>query len=718
MEKYKCSLFVTIVFILSFSIQSKAQLFSIENQKALDSLNSIIDNPNSHDTSLAEAYVHLSDILYVSNIDTVIYLCENSVKIAQDGLNDYSDTLVQKSLLKSLADALNNIGFAYGEKGNISKKLEFYTKSLEIQEEIGNELGMANSYNNMAVLFKDQGNISRALEYHYKSMKLNEKNGNKRGVAISLNNIARIYEDQKDINKALEYYFQSLKIREEIKDKNLISIVLNNIGEIYRVQNDTSKAFEYFNRSLKLREEIGWKEGIGTSYGNIGKVYWDQKNYPKALVAFEKSYDIFKEIEHKQGMATSTSNIGNIEFINGKINDAEKHGQYSLELSREIGYPENIQRAAFLLSNVYEKEQKGMPALEMYKLYILMRDSINNEETQKANAQLQARFIYEKQKSIDDIENDKLIAIEKKEKEKQQIFTYATATILLLVVVFLYFVFNRLKITRKQKTQIEKQKNEVENQRDVIKIAHKEITDSISYAKRIQNAILPPARIVKEYLEDSFILYNPKDVVAGDFYWMRHVDKKILFAAADCTGHGVPGAMVSVVCNNALNRSVREYGITDPGEILNKTRDIVVREFEKSDQEVNDGMDIALCVLEGSTLTYAGAYNPLWIIRNGELLETKANRFPIGLSRNPQPYTTHTIKLEKDDVLYIFTDGFVDQFGGQYGKKYKANNFKNLLLDIYSKPMAEQRNLINESFEHWRGHLEQVDDICIIGVRF
>ena len=246
---------------------------------------------------------------------------------------------------------------------------------------------------------------------------------------------------------------------------------------------------------------------------------------------------------------------------------------------------------------------------------------------------------------------------------------------------------------------------------------HKEITDSIAYAKHIQSAILPPPRIVKKYLKDSFILYIPKDVVAGDFYWIRRKDDKILFAAADCTGHGVPGALVSVVCNNALSRSVREYGLTDPGKILDKTREIVVREFEKSDEEVKDGMDIALCTLEGNKLQYAGAYNPLWIIRNGELLETKANRWPIGLTRDPKPYDTHSIDLEKGDVIYIFTDGFVDQFGGEKGKKLKVTGFKKLLLSMHDKPMGDQMTFINDAFYNWKGDLEQVDDVCLIGVR-
>ncbi len=265
--------------------------------------------------------------------------------------------------------------------------------------------------------------------------------------------------------------------------------------------------------------------------------------------------------------------------------------------------------------------------------------------------------------------------------------------------------------------EIREQKKEVENQKEQIEEAHKEITDSIAYAKRIQNAILPAPKIVDEYLRDSFILYKPKDVVAGDFYWMQQQDDHTLFAAADCTGHGVPGAMVSVVCNNALNRAVREYGLLDPGDILDKTREIVVAEFEKSEDNVKDGMDIALCSIHNNRLLYSGAHNPLLIIRNGEILETKGNKQPIGKFMNAHSFDTHVFELQKADTIYIYTDGYIDQFGGEKGKKLKSKAFKELLLSIQSNSMKEQLNIIDTKFESWRGNLEQIDDVCVIGVR-
>jgi serine phosphatase RsbU (regulator of sigma subunit) len=288
---------------------------------------------------------------------------------------------------------------------------------------------------------------------------------------------------------------------------------------------------------------------------------------------------------------------------------------------------------------------------------------------------------------------------------------------LALALLFGAFIFNRFQATSKQKRVIEAQKEKVDDAFEELEEKNREIMDSINYAKRIQNAILPSAKSVEDLLKESFILYKPKDIVAGDFYWVEHKDDKVLFAAADCTGHGVPGAIVSVVCNNALNRSVREHGHTVPGEILDKTREIVIQQFEKSENEVQDGMDIALCSLSGNKLHYAGAHNPLWIIRSGQLIEIAPNKQPIGKFDNQRPYTTHEFEVEKGDSIYLFSDGFVDQFGGEKNKKFKPSAFRTLLLSIQGKTMQEQHLLLDAAFENWRRNADQVDDVCVIGVR-
>jgi serine phosphatase RsbU (regulator of sigma subunit) len=318
------------------------------------------------------------------------------------------------------------------------------------------------------------------------------------------------------------------------------------------------------------------------------------------------------------------------------------------------------------------------------------------------------------------------------------------AFIFLLLSGVAYYNFRKqrqhAKVIAAQKKQVETQRDEITEKSIQLEEKNREITDSITYAKRIQDAILPPSSMVDEYLNENFILYKPKDIVAGDFYWLEPINNQVYFAAADCTGHGVPGAMVSVLCNNGLNRSVREFGLRRPGEILSKTRELVIAEFEKSEEEVKDGMDIAFCAFdrEKYTLEFAGAQNPLWVISKrpslGEgveqrsaysiesvpdvyLHEIKADKEPIGKYASSTPFSNHKVQLEKGDVIYLFSDGYADQFGGDKGKKFKYRAFKDLLLTLHKLPMEEQHQHIEERFETWRGDLEQIDDVCVMGVR-
>ena len=272
--------------------------------------------------------------------------------------------------------------------------------------------------------------------------------------------------------------------------------------------------------------------------------------------------------------------------------------------------------------------------------------------------------------------------------------------------------------------EVVQQKAEIELQSQKIEVFYKQVTDSIRYAKRIQDAILPPDSFVKRLLPDSFVLFKPKDIVSGDFYWFEELNGKAMFAAVDCTGHGVPGAFMSIVGYNILKQIISKHQNTQPSFILDElskgvSETLHQRNYEESTSK--DGMDITLCSYDAKEreLEFAAAFNPLFLVRDGEIFEINGNKFPVGifLEKETKKFTNHKVKVKKGDVVYIFSDGYADQFGGAKGKKFMQSQFRNLLFDIHKKPMPEQRRILDQTIEHWRGAEDQVDDILVIGMR-
>jgi serine phosphatase RsbU (regulator of sigma subunit)/flavodoxin len=294
--------------------------------------------------------------------------------------------------------------------------------------------------------------------------------------------------------------------------------------------------------------------------------------------------------------------------------------------------------------------------------------------------------------------------------------------LIISILIFLVTVIVILRYVRVILIGEEKQKDIIEKSHHEIAQKNKDIVDSINYALKIQSAMLPPTEEIKSSFKDIFILFKPKDIVSGDFYFHTRVGKKILIAVVDCTGHGVPGAMMSMIGNDLLNNIVHERDITVPSDILDNLHDGVIKALKQDTAhlESKDGMDVALMSfdLEKSELQYAGAYRPLYVVRSGAITEYKANKFPIGnISQERSSFTNHTIQLQKDDCIYAFSDGYADQFGGPNGKKFMIKKFQNLLLEINPLPIDEQYKRVSKTIDDWRGIYEQVDDMLVIGIR-
>ena len=663
--------------------------------------------------------------------------------IAQNPNLDSLLTEVENTQIDSIKIQIyTEIAQDYLNQNKIEKGISYYQKIKEILSN-NNQKGIARILANIGRVHYNVGEYGDAMKFYIKALDEVEKHDDRKFEPFIYNYMGSVFKRQRKFDKAVEYYEKGLDLAISKDDKVSIADSYNRIGVIYHMQDDMDMALKFYLKSLKIKEEIGVKSGIAESYGNMGILYENLKQYDEAIKYNLKSTVIRRELGDEFGIAVNLNNLGKLYMDKGNYSRAIIELNNSLEMSISLGVKDLTRASYHWISRCYKLKKKFKKALTAHELYSQYSDSLYDQKSQEQVAELEKKYETEKkEKEIELLNKEKVVQQLETEKNQAEIkkgnFQKLALAIGFVFTALLSFIIFRgykqkknsnQELTEKNTTlhqyneEILTQREEIEQQKDVLELKNSEITDSIKYAKRIQEAILPSEKTVKEFFPNSYVMYKPKDIIAGDFYWFEKVGDYIMFAAADCTGHGVPGAMVSVVCHNAMNRAVREFGLTDPGLILDKTREIVVAEFEKSEDDVKDGMDIALCSLsleqQGVTvLQYAGAHNPLWIVRNGELLETKADKQPIGKFDGPVPFKTHNIDLQKGDTIYIFSDGYVDQFGGEKDKKFGSKRFKELLLSVQYNSMQEQKEILNSTFEKWmiESGSEQIDDVCIMCV--
>lgn len=650
-----------------------------------------------------------------------LFLC-NSLRGEQSELDSLINAAMHESDDSVLLSIYNDIGSAsYRIDQQLAKK--YWNKALKLGEKrIKSERStynidqLANATNGLGIIHRRMGDYSVALTYYQRCLKLNEEMNSEGNKGYTLQNIGIIYRDLQEFDKAIEYYNKSLAIRKKVGDTLGLASTYNAFGILYRRMKQYDMALKYYKESLEISAKMKDDENVAQSYNNIGVVYVIAENYPKAIEFFNKGYELHSSKNNEAGMARYHANMGGLYRRMGNLNKSIEEGLKAYELYDKMGRKKDKYEVALQLSQAYVKVKQYRNGLKYYKNYIFLRDSVFNEESMREIAQKELQFEFDKKMMADSLaraEAQKIQQIQyEQEINQQKTVTYGGAIILIIVILFSALIYKRLKISNKQKEIIEEQKL-------IVEAKNKEIVDSINYAKRIQSAILPSIDKIQEKLPHSFVLYQPKDIVAGDFYWYKEREGKILMAVADCTGHGVPGAMVSVVCNNALNRSVNDFKLTEPAKILDKTAELVIEAFEKNHEEVKDGMDICLCSfdLENKQLEYAGAINSLFYITENKLTEIKGDKQPIGQFAHMKPFTNHKLSLSEGDKIYMFSDGYADQFGGKKGKKYMYKRFRELIVKVSALDFSKQGDWLKTEFEQWRGDLEQLDDVCVIGVK-
>jgi serine phosphatase RsbU (regulator of sigma subunit) len=588
------------------------------------------------------------------------------------------------NMIKALPVFYINEGNSYMMQSNYPKALEYYLGCIAIREQLKDSVGLINAFNSIGIVYFRMNELDKALDYFTRSLKLCDRFGKEVNKGDLYSNTAMIYAKRGEVDKAKDYTLKALGIAEKFKEEGKMSSITSNLAELFAEKKMYTEALYYFHLSEKEgADEIN--EGAGSSlvYGGLGTIYMGLKQYKLAHEYFDKA----------------------------------------IHASQKMGVLDELKDEYLSLSQLFAEENNMEEAFRYHKLYARYNDSIFNKQNLDKFNDLKASYeITKKDQQMKQREREKALLQDIKD-HRQKVVDYALLAGFLAVIILALIMYRSYRIKKRANAVILIQKGEIELANAELGVVNKEISDSINYAKRIQEAILPSREMIAENLTKAFVFYQPKNVVSGDFYFFSNIGKnEIILAACDCTGHGVPGAFMSMIGAEQLGRIVHERCIYSPALILDELHEGIRKTLHQDRNDSRDGMDIAICKLNLKTrkLEYAGANRPLWIIRKGdtEVTEIKADKQPVGGLETGyhKTFTNKEEVLSEGDRIYLSSDGYADQFGGTKGKKFMVRNFQALLLSIRNQPMKDQEEALRQNFNQWKGNAEQVDDILIIGV--
>lgn len=754
-----------------------SQLFFSQNQK-IDSLLSVLKTAKT-DSNKVKSMYRLS-LEYNNN---KIRKYAKTVELA----NEILALSEKINFKKGIYYYHYQLGYALYKNNETEKAINALEKAIVFFSSVGDKPEVARAYGNLGNCYYRLNLYPKSLDSFIKALKIYEELNRKNEIAGYSGNIGAIYNSIGNNEKALEFYEKALKINEEIKNEQSIAINLVCIGNAYNDLNKHDLALQYFEKALPINEKIGNKEYYANNLANIGNIKSHFKQYNEALEYEKKALNIFEEIKENEGIASQLVHIGSEYSSLNNYEEALKYFKKSLQLSQDQKIIRIQRDCYKELSKLYYNTSDYKSSIDSYKKYISLKDSVNNESNQKSILRKQMEYDFEKKEALTKAEfikeqsqkqleiekrkqaiillekdnalkeldlsqsnfklkekeaetesqkrqmellnKDKLIqealnAKKSEELEQQKLLRNIFIVGAILLLGFAFFILRSLNQSRKANKIIASQKLEVEHQKHMVEEKQKEIVDSINYAQRIQYALLANKSILDEHLKDYFLFFKPKDVVSGDFYWASTLSNNTFaLITADSTGHGVPGAIMSMLNIACLNEAVNgSKQLTHPSDILNVTRNKVIEHLmnDGSAEGGKDGMDCSLVCFDfrNKKLSYSAANNPVWIVRGKQIITLKPDKMPVGKhEKDQEPFNESEMDLQSGDVVYTFTDGYADQFGGPKGKKFKYKQMEVLFLSISHKPMAEQQEIIKHTFQTWKGNLEQIDDVCVIGIR-
>ena len=593
---------------------------------------------------------------------------------------------------------------------NATEAIVYSDSTIALSQKNGNAKLLWIGLNSKAEALRLSGNLEKAFTFHLRALEIAEKNKLTQKKAHSLNNIGLILKRQKNIATAKDYILKAQTVYQSIHDTDGLITTATNIGNCIMYEGNYKDAIPYYKEVISLAEPGKDLQSIGDAYTNSAHCYYYMNEKVKAKEQYYKGLLYREKTGVPSFLADSYYNYGYMLYEDGDVKSAKEYAYKALKLTKPTGDKDNLIDLYSFFSEIALNEKDYKNAYYFSDTMRKYKDSVINETNVQSLNEMSQKFDSEKKEiMIESLGKEKLL--KEKENNQQKIILLIVSAAFILSIGLGTYAFFQYKEKRKANEIISEQKNALEEKQ-------KEILDSIYYAKRIQHTLLAHNDFLSENLQEYFILFQPKDIVSGDFYWASKKGNKFYIAVCDSTGHGIPGAFMSLLNISFLNEAVNEKNIEQPNEILNFVRNRLITNINKDGQQ--DGFDgILLCIdSTQKTITYSAANNSPVLVRDNTLTELEYDKMPVGISDKSDSFKLFEIKNQPNDFIYLYTDGYADQFGGEKGKKFKYKSLNNLILKIHNQALSDQRNTLKQEIDAWKGNLEQVDDICVLGLKF